>query len=182
MARNLAHRFWSRTFRLVPSIVLAEPFECFWALYGLLAAVAIAVRTARHQYAPALGALPRFWGGDTGVYAWVAALVVAALLMGLGLLMAGHFPLDRRPRFVEGTGLLLFAALMAQEAGLALINAMHGGPLLVYNVISTLVLSIFTLSALVRVLAISSPAGVMAVSRVSRIRLIRDQLRKGPES
>lgn len=181
MARNLAHRVWARVFRFVPSILLAEPFECFWAVYGMLAAFLVSWGVFKHQGAPAAAALPRYWGGDSGVYAWSATLFSAGLLIGLGLFLAGRSPLSSRPRVVEGSGLGIFTTLMAQEGVLAAIHLPHSGGLFVYNLVSTLILAFFSLSALVRIVAISSPSGLMAVSRVARIRLIRDQLRKGSE-
>lgn len=176
MKERLAHRIWARVFRLVPSIVLAEPFELFWAFYGTIGAVAIVIRAARHQLPANLASLPHFGPGNAGVYTWAAVLFSGSALIATGLLAAGRSPLAVRPRQIEGAGLILFSAPLAQQLWLAVVTLTHGGPLFVYQLLNTLTLGFLVLSAVVRVVAISSPAGIMAVSRISRIRLVRKQL------
>lgn len=155
-------------------MILAEPFECFWAIYGLLGAASIVVRERRQQVGLS-GDLPSIGPGSFGVYLWAALIAAGAALMATGLAWAGIRPLDRRPRALEATGLFVFSVPLAQQTILA-VQHLTPGPVWIYQIFNIAVLSAIVLASLIRIVGIASPAGVMAVSRVSRIRLVRRQL------
>jgi len=173
---KMVHAAWARIFRLIPAIVLAEPFELLWAVYGGLVAMSIVFREARHQTFPG-SELPSLGPGPVGVYVWAGLIFVGSLLMVAGLVMAGFRPFEMRPRLVEGVGLVVFSIPIAQDGYLVTAHTLsHGGPLFIYQVFSAAILWSVCLAAMIRLIAVSSPVGVLAISRVSRIRLVRKQL------
>ena len=167
------HRF---VFRYTPTIILAEPFQCFLMVYGMAIGIGVLNGALLNPTKPEIyQVLPL-----TVLILWASAFFVGSALMGFGLFLVSRLsalsPKDRRWELIGlciiGTATLVYGlAAPLRLPHETLYDWIQVG------VSVSLALSLFV-AIVVRATIITSSVFLLAVSRLTRVRLIKEIMRK----
>lgn len=168
-------------FRYVPAVILAEPFECFLIAYGITIGVSILNAVFLGD-----GSTPQLYDvlNKTLLVAWGVAFLVGSAFVGVGLTIASHkSALSPRDRRWEVAGLSIVGTALTLYGVAAPLRLPHGNPYQIITLVASVaILAAWVMAIAVRITLITSPVFLLATSRLTRIRLMKQEIQKrGPD-
>lgn len=170
-------RFHRWVFKHTPAIILAEPFECFLIAYGVIIGLIITfnVFLGGSESPQLYDVLPRVL-----LLTWAGVFIAGSILIGLGLARASATSAvkTKSRRFeviglcITGSALLVY--LIASPLRLPHDNLYHWSVL----ILGSLVLLGWVVAIGVRLTLITSSVFLLATNRLTRIRLLKEELRR----
>lgn len=170
-------RFHTWVFRYTPAIMLAEPFECFLIAYGFVIGLIIAsnVFLGEAQSPQLYAVLPKVL-----LLLWALTFAVGSVFIAKGLVDASKASAvstevrksELAGLYIVGSALLLY--LVAVPLRLPHDSLYHWSTL-----ISSSIVLLGWLTAIgIRITLITSSVFLLAVSRLTRVRLLKEEFRK----
>jgi hypothetical protein len=171
--------FWQRVFLRgflhAPSAFIAEPFEIFLVVLGLLDAVALLLHYAQGTLPPGLLDV---YKGRWGLILWATWLGVASVMLVYSLATMEQKNL-LSIRKLEIVGMWMYAVAFAWygyanvTVGLSLARRPA-----VYTALTEAIVVVLAMACIIRALALSSQVTALSVTRVHRVRQIKDVVRE----
>lgn len=168
-----ANRLFFKTFVKTPAGFIAEPFEIFLVVLGLLDSVSLIF----HARQNAGSVLTPYYYGQVGLYAWAFSTLVAsvALVWSLATMENKNLLAVRK---LEIAGLAWYALAFGYY-GYAEVAVGLSLNLGLFDVIVTEAILAFLVGACaIRAIALASPITTLSITRVNRVKQIQEQLRE----
>lgn len=162
-------------FRKLPSALLAEPFEFFLAVLATVIATNLLTQEVQFGHI----AVEPYFHGSLGLFLWASFLSIGNVLTLVGVSKIGKVSLLGM-RVMEITGLSIYALSFSYYlyAYFSVTIAPQPGSVrgVVYQVYGIVEIVSLILASLIRIVVLSSPLTALSVTRVERIKLIKEQL------
>jgi hypothetical protein len=169
---SLHQRLFFKSFLLTPSGFVAEPFEVFLVVFGLLSSAALILQHIQHLDQLSLP----YYHGAVGLFIWSGLLLFASVILIWSLAtMAQHNLLAIRK--LEITGLWLYAALFSYYCYATLAVGLSLPEPAIYPILSSIAVMVLILACVIRAISLASSITTLAIARVSRVKQIKEQLR-----
>lgn len=166
-------------FRMLPSIFLAEPFECFTIGYSLIIGIQIINAAFFGPSNPQLSVVL----GQIGLIVWAAAIFLGAAITAYGLLRISRATvsaINARERRFEWVGLVILTIALGFYAVVLPFRPPIPDVSLAFSVIQTVmteaILLLFSAATATRAMLVHSSTFLLAVNRLQRIRMMKEDL------
>jgi hypothetical protein len=162
-------------FRRIPAIVLAEPFEIFLVILAVLDVLSLVLHEIQRSDQAFIG----YFYGPLGLWIWVVFLMTGNSLIVAGLSYAANHS-SLQVRRLEMSGLLVYAVGFGfyGYTNLAVGLGRPGVPA-VYPILSEFIVLSIVVTCGIRALTLSNPITALSVTRTQRIKLIKEELKRG---
>lgn len=169
----LLQKLFFKAFVKTPAGLIAEPFEIFLVVFGLLASISLLLQHFQHLDTLSLP----YYHGVVGEFIFAISLAVAS-----AVLIWAQTVMEQRNllaiRRWEIFGLWLYAVIFGYYAYETLAVGLSLPEAAVYPILSDGAIIVLVLACVIRAVSLSSPITALSVSRINRVKQIKAQLKQ----